>query len=152
MTSSTFGYCGLRLAFDISNEHVLNWSEYFGFEDDYKMVQSFLKNNPISKETEFDGIDTTGAKFTIVFFSSCDPEDYAKEYKLVTQWLELLNEKPVFNDDVDVFNNMLESLNEDENDIKIFENDPDTKVWKMFNKENYGFETHTEHLADIAKS
>jgi hypothetical protein len=154
MTQSTlpentdlYDSCGLKFAFDVGNGHVLNWYEYFGWADDYDMISTYLKENPISDETSLNCIDCTGAKFTIVFESACDPENYEREYNLAIAALNAINKNPNYNKNTDVFNNMLEHLNEDEENPVIFEKDPDSLVWTMFNKSAHGFETHIEHIA-----
>jgi hypothetical protein len=149
MTSPTlYSSCGLKFAFDIHSNHVLNYFNYFGFEDAFSMIKAFLENNNLSEDTYFHGTDGSCAKFTVVFESHCDAKDYETVYNETIKLLDSLNDNPPYNKNEDFFNIMLESLNEDDDNPVIFVGDPDSKVWTLFNKQAHGFETHIQAIND----
>ena len=141
---SHYSACQIKFAFDISISSPLAWYEYFGWSDNFDMIHYFMKKHLTSDTLSFSGIDDAGAKTTVIFETVCEPEKFQIDYNLALTLLNKLSENPPYNDNSVVFNNMLELLEEE--NITIFEDEPDLNVFLAYNKLNFGFETYQEHI------
>lgn len=146
---SAYSPCQIKFAFDVSTNSPLNWHEYFGWEDTYDMLKDFLEQNLKSDTLSFSETDSSGAKLTIVFETSTDPVNFQDDYNLALSLLEKISLEPNYNECPDNFNNMLEAL--EEMGIVVYEEQPDSDVFKEYNKLVNGFETYTEHVHSIGK-
>lgn len=144
---SHYSACQIKFAFDVSTESPLSWYEYFGWEDQYDMLKDFLKHNLESETLSFSGTDWSGAKFTVVFETIIEPELFNTDYQLALNLLEKLSKEPNYNQCPDLFNNMLEHLEEE--GVTIYENQPDIDVFYEYNKITQGFKTYQQHLEKI---
>lgn len=131
--------CQIKFAFDVSEDSPLAWHEYFGFEDTFDMIKHYCKLYLISDTVSFKGTDGSGAKSTIIFETVCEPSDFNADYALVCDILKKISDKPLFNDNKDVFDNMIETL-EDDHDLSFFE---------AYNLAEHGFKFYKDALANI---
>jgi len=131
--------CQIRFAFDISPKSVLCWYEYFGWDDEYGMLNAFFKTKKLSTLSFF-GTDMSGAKMTVIFDTTINPQFFIQDYILAESYLKQLEKKPLYNPCPVVFNNMLEIIEEE--GIFIGEDEPDEAVFRAYNRIKHGFETY----------
>jgi len=141
--------CQIKFAFDVDTKSPLAWCEYFGFDDTFDMLEAFCKNHLASDTLRFLGSDGSGAKSTVIFETTCDPSDFNDDYALACNMLNMLSENPIYNDNAQVFNNMLDELEEYE--VVVYENEPESKVFAEYNFIKHGYTTHTLAIQSIAK-
>lgn len=144
---SHYSACQIKFAFDVSTESPLNWFEYFGWNDEYDMLEDFLKHKLKSDTLSFYGIDYSGAKCTIVFETIINPEFFHSDYQLALNLLEQFSKEPNYNPCPSLFNSMLEYLEEE--GITIYAEEPDIEVFYAYNKLHKGFETYQQNLEHI---
>ncbi len=141
--------CQIKFAFDISPESVLAWYEYFGWDDEYDMLNAFFKTKKLST-LHFSEVDMGGAKMTVVFETTIDPQFFLQDFIMAEEFLLHLEKNPIYNPCPDVFNNMLDILEEE--GIFIKESEPDSSVFRAYNRIKHGFESYKEHLKSIKAS
>lgn len=144
---SHYSACQIKFAFDVSSLSPLAWYEYFGWEDEFNMINFFFKQNLKSDTLSFSETDLSGAKMTVIFETVCEPEKFQIDYNLALTLLNKLSKNPPYNDNPVVFNNMLDWLEEE--NITIFEDEPDLNVFLAYNKVKFGFETYQENIINI---
>ncbi len=144
---SHYSSCQIKFAFDVSSLSPLAWYEYFGWSDNFDMIHYFMKKHLTSDTLSFLGIDDSGAKTTVIFETVCDPVNFQQDYNLALTLLNKLSENPSYNDNAVVFNNMLDYLEEE--NITIFEDEPDLNVFLAYNKLKFGFKTYQEHIINL---
>lgn len=138
--------CQIKFAFDISNESVLSWYEYFGWEYPIDMLNEFFKTKNLAS-LKLSGISGAGAKFTVIFETVIDPQYFIQDFLLAQGFLNYIENNPIYNPCPNVFNNMLDILEEE--NIFIKESEPDSTVFRVYNRIKHGFETYKEHIAAI---
>lgn len=148
-SNNHYSPCQIKFAFDVNPESPLAWYEYFGWEDDYDMLNAYCDKHLKSNSLSFNGIDGSGAKLTVIFETYCEPVDFQRVYNEALALLNQFSSFPEYNPDVAVFNFMLETL--EEHNVVVYENEPDSKVYFEFNKITHGFGTYQDHQKDIKK-
>lgn len=136
----------IKFAFDVSPKSVLAWYEYFGWEGEHDMLNAFFKDKKLST-LRFSGVDMAGAKMTVIFETTIEPQFFIQDFIMAEEFLHHLEKNPIYNPCPDVFNNMLDILEEE--GIFIKESEPDTAVFKAYNRIKHGFESYKEHLKSI---
>lgn len=135
--------CQIKFAFDISPKSVLCWYEYFGWDDEYDMLNAFFSSKKLTT-LHFSGVDMSGAKLTVIFETTTEPEFFIQDFICAEEYLKQLEKTPLYNPCQNVFNNMLETIEEE--GIFISENEPNRTVFRAYNKVKHGFETYKEHI------
>lgn len=141
--------CQIKFAFDVPVDSPLSWSEYFGYEDEFDMLDCFCKKHLVSNTLSFCKTDSSGAKLTVVFETACMPSEFEKDYRLAVSVLEKLNDFPELNRCQVKLNSMLETL--DDNGVTIYEDEPASKVFEEFNLLEYGFSSYLERISNAKK-
>jgi hypothetical protein len=141
--------CQIKFAFDVDTKSPLAWCEYFGFEDTFDMLKAFCKQHLVSKTLCFQGTDGSGAKSVVIFETTCDPSDFNTDYALACSILNKISENPIYNDDVSLYNHMIETL--DESGVEVCESEPESRVFDEYNFITHGHKNHTLAVQSIAK-
>lgn len=141
-----FSSCQIKFAFDVSPESALAWYEYFGWEDEFDMLNAFFKDKKLST-LRFSAVDMSGAKMTVIFETTIEPQLFIQDFLMAEESLQYLQKNPIYNPCPNVFNNMLDILEEE--GIVIKESEPDSAVFKAYNRIEHGFESYKEHLKSI---
>lgn len=144
---SHYSSCQIKFAFDVSVSSPLTWYQYFGWNEDFDMINFFFKQNLKSDTLSFLGLDLSGAKITVIFETVCEPKNFNIDYNLALTLLNEFSKNPPYNYNPVVFNSMLDYLEEE--NITIFEEEPDLNVFLAYNKINFGFETYQENIINI---
>jgi len=159
MTTSTnalFVPCQIKFAFDMSTHHCASWPEYFGFEDEFDMLQAFMKNaiealgKGISDNLAFNGTDGSGSKFTAVFEYYGHPAQFNQHHDIIERLLTEMNSNPPYNENASTQNNMLSHLEEE--GITIYEDQPISEMYEAFNLIQFECKTYQDRIAQIAQS
>lgn len=144
--NKTFAPCQVKFAFDVMNNHPLSHYDFFGFKDEFDMANAHFENLfKDDEQFEFNGIDCSGAKLTIVFETTY--EDFNSAYKKATQLLESINSNPEYNTSDEHYNQCLETLIDE--GIIIMDNEPNSKVFEEFNKIIHGTSDYLEYYSSL---
>ena len=149
-TASHYSPCQFKFAFDVSNQSPLAWCEYFGWKDEFDMLNAFCKKHLKQEELAFSSVDYSGAKCVVIFEAYCEAGKFKHYYNKALSLLQKLSNAPECNPCPVIFNNMLETLTE--HDIVIYENESDMKVFDEYNLITHGHRRYEEHISEVSSA
>lgn len=148
--SKSFSPCQIKFGFDIDVRSSIAWPEYFGWDDEFDMIQTYFNKKKLST-LSFLGTDGAGAKLTVIFETVISPEFFIQDYNLAVEYLQHLSDNPIYNRSKQLRENMIEYIQDMDGELDQKKINSDQYLFSVYNKICHGHADYKEHLATIKR-